>query len=159
MKLSLLLLASTVAAAPREARDVKDLWVTRNGSSLYLDGKKWKAVGANAYWLGLDENVVPSAGEPYYAPLKASYPTKGRITEAMAVIQAMGGTMIRAHTLGANTGNPLSLMPSDGVINEKAFDTIDWAVYQARQYGIRLMVPLVDNYVFIAIQRAMGGPY
>ncbi|KAB5530533.1 glycoside hydrolase superfamily [Coniochaeta sp. 2T2.1] len=159
MKLTLLLFAATALAAPstrkrRSCNDVRDKPVIREGSSLLLDGKPWKAVGANVYWLGLDENVTPPAGEPYYAPLKASYPTKGRITEAMAVIQAMGGTMIRSHTLGVSTGNPLSVMPSLGVVNEQAFDPIDWAVYQARQHGIRLMVPLTDQF-----QYYHGGRY
>ncbi|KAJ9156952.1 Glycoside hydrolase [Coniochaeta hoffmannii] len=134
-------------------------WVTGtllvfDPSILLLDGKPWNAVGANVYWLGLDENVIPPQGEPYYAPLKASYPTKGRITEAMAVIKAMGGTMIRAHTLGVSTGNPLSVMPTLGVVNEQAFDPIDWAVHEAGRYGIRLLVPLTDNFDYYH-----GGKY
>jgi mannan endo-1,4-beta-mannosidase len=159
MKSSLFLLAASVAAASgsphrRSCNDVRDLPVTRDGSTLLLDGKPWKAVGANIYWLGLDENVTPPEGEPYYAPLKASYPSKGRITEAMATIQAMGGTAIRAHTLGVSTGNPLSVMPTLGEINEEAFGAIDWAVYQARQYGLRLLVPLTDNFDYYH-----GGKY
>ncbi|KAK5657077.1 hypothetical protein OQA88_3605 [Cercophora sp. LCS_1] len=134
--------------------DIRDLPVVRNGSTLLLNNTPWKAVGPNIYWLGLDENVVPPAGEPYYAPTKASYPHKGRVTEAMAVVKAMGGTMIRAHTLGVSTGNPLSLMPSGGKINPQAFDAIDWAVWQARQYGLRLMIPLTDNFDYYH-----GGKY
>jgi len=72
----------------------------------------------------------------------------------MAMVKALGGTMIRAHTLGVSTGNPLSVMPTLGEINEQAFDSIDWAVYQARQYGLRLMVPLTDNYDYYH-----GGKY
>lgn len=128
--------------------------VTRDGSNLYADGKKWKAVGPNIYWFGLDENVVPPAGEPYDPATKSSYPTKGRITDALATVQALGGTMIRAHTLGVNLGNPLSVMPELGVINEAAFESIDWAVYQAGLYGIRLMIPLMDNYDYYH-----GGKY
>lgn len=160
MKSSLLFLAaSAVSAAPGSlhkcrSNDVRDLPITRDGSTLLLDGKPWKAVGGNIYWLGLDENVTPPEGEPYYEPLKASYPTKGRITEAMAVTKALGGTAIRAHTLGVSTGNPLSVMPTLGEVNEAAFDTIDWAVYQARQYGLRLMVPLTDNFDYYH-----GGKY
>ncbi len=159
MKSSLLVLAvaSTtnlaLANTPR-ADDIRDLHVTRSGSTLLLDGKEWKAVGPNVYWLGLDENVTPPAGEPYHAPLKASYPTKGRTTEIMAVVKAMGGTMIRSHTLGVSTGNPLSLMPTGGKINEQAFEAIDWAVWQARQYKLRLMVPLTDNFDYYH-----GGKY
>lgn len=152
-----LILAAGAMAFPRKpSKDVRDMPVTKEGSSLYLNGKKWKAVGANVYWLGLDENVTPPEGEPYYEPTKASYTTKGRITEIMATIRAMGGTMIRSHTLGASTGNPLSLMPTLGQMNEEydAFEPIDWAVYQARVYGLRLMVPLTDNYDYYH-----GGKY
>jgi len=68
----------------------------------------------------------------------------------MAVVNALGGTAIRAHTLGVSTGNPLSLWPEEGKVNGEAFDSIDWAVYQAGLYGVRLLVPLVDNYVSIS---------
>lgn len=146
MRLSLLLFAVSAVASPFR-RAAKLSPVTRNGTTLLVDGKAWKAVGPNVYWLGLDENVTPPAGEPFYAPTKASYPTKERTTEVMATAQALGGTMIRAHTLGVSTGNPLSVWPEPRVVNEKAFDSIDWAIYQAGVYGIRLMVPLVDNYV------------
>ena len=149
VRLSTLVFAASIAFAiphPMLANE-KDLPVTRDGTTLYLNGKKWKAVGPNIYWLGLDENVIPPAGEPFYEPTNASYPTKGRITEAMAVVKAMGGTAIRAHTLGVSTGNPLSIWPEPHVVNEAAFEPIDWAVYQARQYGLRLQIPLTDNYV------------
>ncbi|KAK6954366.1 hypothetical protein Daesc_004333 [Daldinia eschscholtzii] len=132
MKLSLVLLwAASALTSPLRRSVAKLSSVTRNGTSLLVDGKVWKMVGPNVYWLGLDENVTPPAGEPFYAPTKASYPTKERITEAMATVQALGGTMIRGHTLGISTGNPLSVMPKPGVVNERAFDPIDWAVYQA----------------------------
>ena len=145
MKLSLLLfwLADALVATGADTLSP----VTRDGSRLLVDGKEWKAVGPNIYWLGLDENVVPPAGEPFDPSTRASYPTKGRITDAMATVKALGGTMVRSHTLGVSVGNPLSVMPELGVVNEDAFDAIDWAVYQAGRYGIRLMVPLTDNWV------------
>lgn len=72
----------------------------------------------------------------------------------MATVKALGGTAIRAHTLGVSVGHPLTVMPSPGEVNRQAFDTIDWAVYQAREYGIRLMVPLTDNWDYYH-----GGKY
>jgi mannan endo-1,4-beta-mannosidase len=159
MKPTVFFLAATALATPnhlqgRSCRDIRDAPIIRQGSSLLLAGKAWKAVGANVYWLGLDENVIPPAGEPFYAPTNASYPTKGRVTEIMAIVKALGGTMIRGHTLGVSTGNPLSVMPSLGAVNEEAFESIDWAVYQAREYGIRLLIPLTDNYDYYH-----GGKY
>ncbi|KAG0707071.1 glycoside hydrolase [Suillus ampliporus] len=111
--------------------------VTRSGSSLMLDGERWTASGGNVYWLGLDENVIPPA---------ASYPTFGRITEIMNTLQIMGARALRGHTLGISVGNPLSVMPTLGVVNEQAFDTIDWVIYEAGKHGLRIFAPLIDNY-------------
>lgn len=86
-------------------------FVVRSKSALYLDGEIYRIVGpseadwrkkeedreanlrrslADIYWLGLEENVIPSP----------SYPDKGRVREAMAQSVAMGANTIRAHTLG-----------------------------------------------------------
>ncbi|KAI2638107.1 glycoside hydrolase superfamily [Xylaria nigripes] len=154
--LALLVATRTIALPPLPPLPVNPQLspVIRRGSELQVDGKAWKAVGPNVYWLGLDENVTPPEGEPYDPVTKSSYPTKERIMEMMAVVNALGGTMIRAHTLGVSTGNPLSVWPDKGVVNEEAFETIDWAVYQAGLYGVRLLVPLVDNYDYYH-----GGKY
>ncbi|KAH9216807.1 hypothetical protein DL95DRAFT_495866 [Leptodontidium sp. 2 PMI_412] len=64
--------------------------IYRSGTSLYLNGETRTASGANVYWLGLDENVELAPGEPFYAPFKASYPTKGRTTEIMNTLVTMG---------------------------------------------------------------------
>ena len=125
----------------------RNSYVYRQGAELRLNGMQWTASGANVYWLGLDENVIPPTGEPFYAPTNASYPTFGRITEIMNTLQTMGAHLIRSQTLGVSVGNPLSVMPALGVYNEQAFATIDWTVFQARQHGLRIMAPLVDNYV------------
>ena len=134
-------------AEPITADYARNSYVTRDGNKLELMGEPWTASGANVYWLGLDENVIPPAGEPFYAPFNASYPTKGRTTEVMKTLVTMGAKLIRAHTLGVSVGNPLSLSPDVGVYNDAAFEPMDWAIWQARQHGLRLMVPLTDNYV------------
>lgn len=133
--------------APLTVQLERNSYVYRHGAELRLDGQPWTASGANVYWLGLDENVRPPPGGPFYAPLNASYPTFGRITEVMKTLQTMGARVIRSQTLGVSVGNPLSVMPALGEYNEQAFATIDWSVFQARQHGLRIVAPLVDNYV------------
>lgn len=64
----------------------------------------------------------------------------------MNVLKIMGARTIRSQTLGISVGNPLSVMPSLGVVNEKAFESMDWTVAEARRKGLRIFAPLVDNY-------------
>lgn len=136
---------------PTKALFARNSYVYREGTSLRLLGDPWTASGANVYWLGLDENIIPPAGQPFYAPLNASYPTKGRITEVMNTLVTMGAKLIRGHTLGVSVGNPLSLSPALGVYNDAAFESMDWAIFQAWQHGLRIFAPLTDNYVSSAI--------
>lgn len=132
--------------APNEVNLARNTYITREGSTLRLKGEPYTAGGANVYWLGLDENGIPPEGQPFYAPFNASYPTKGRITEVMNTLVTLGAKTIRSQTLGVSVGNPLSLMPSLGTFNDAAFDSIDWAIFQAREHGLRLFIPLTDNY-------------
>ncbi len=88
----LLLTAMSTLAVPSLRKSGRLSPVVRKGSELLVDDKEWKAVGPNVYWLGLDENVIPPAGVPYDPSTHASYPTKERVTEVMAVVNALGGT-------------------------------------------------------------------
>ncbi|RYP03182.1 hypothetical protein DL764_005331 [Monosporascus ibericus] len=49
----------------------------------------------------------------------------------MAAVRTLGGTTIRPHTIGISIGNPLSVIPEPGSVNEAAFEATDWALYQA----------------------------
>lgn len=118
-------------------------FVTSNGTNLMLDGEPYRIVGPNIYWLGL----VEDDGEG------PSYPSQGRIREAFAIAVAMGATTVRSHTLGVSTGNPLSIWPNANVTNPAAFDSIDYAIAAARNYGVRLIIPLTDEYQYCKSQR------
>lgn len=112
-------------------------FVTRNGSTLELNGRPFRFAGTNLYWLGLDENVGG-----------VDYPTYFRIRDAIDTAKAMGMTVIRSHML-TSTGNPLSLLPSqEAGFNEAAFRTIDYAMAYAGRAGIRLILPLTDNWAY-----------
>jgi mannan endo-1,4-beta-mannosidase len=108
-------------------------FVRRDGTRLVLDGHTFRYGGANIYWLGLDQNVGGIA-----------YPTRFRIDDALETAKDMGATVVRAQTLGISTGNPLSLEPSLGRFNPRAFGPIDYSIYRAGQLGLRLNIPLTD---------------
>ena len=94
-----------------------------------------RALGANIYWLGLDEN---EGG--------VHYPTHFRVSDGLETAAAMGWRVVRAHTLGISTGNALSFEPRLGVFNGSALDAADWAVAEAQRLGIKLFIPLTDNW-------------
>jgi mannan endo-1,4-beta-mannosidase len=110
-------------------------FIYREGAHLILHAKPFRYAGANVYWLGLDQNVGG-----------VSYPTHFRVDDALDTAKRMGATVVRAHTVGISTGGHLSLEPSLGRFNETAFEAIDYAIFSAHQHGIRLLVPLTDNY-------------
>ncbi|GAA5915850.1 hypothetical protein JCM6882_006821 [Rhodosporidiobolus microsporus] len=121
-------------------------FVKRSGQQLVLSGKNYRIVGPNIYWLCSDENASP-AGAP---------PDKGRVREAMAIAVAMGANTIRIHTCGVSVGpnNAYNLEPSLGNFNNALWDIRDYVLYAAREYGLRVILPLTDNYDFYH-----GGKY
>lgn len=57
----------------------------------------------------------------------------------------MHATVVRGHTLGVSFGTPLSVETALDVFNDEAYEAIDFAILVARIYGIKLLIPLVDN--------------
>jgi hypothetical protein len=111
-------------------------YVTRSGDQLTLDGKAFRFAGTNIYWGGYDENA--RGGD--------NYPTPFRVQAALQTAQEMGETVVRCQTCGISTGSPLSVEPSLGTFSQTALQHIDYFVAQAADYGIRLVIPLTDNY-------------
>ncbi len=106
-------------------------FVTRAGAALLLDGRPFRFAGPNIYWLGLQGD---------------GYPTRFRVDDALTTARAMGATVVRAHTLGISVGCSLCVEPSRGHFNATALAHIDYAVKAARDHGLRLIIPLVDNW-------------
>ena len=73
--------------------------------------------------------------------------TQFRVEDAIrtAVVE-MGATVIRGHTLGISVGNPLSYESDLNIFTQSGIDAIDQAIYIAKQYPVRLIIPLIDNY-------------
>ncbi|KAL8293642.1 hypothetical protein RQP46_000343 [Phenoliferia psychrophenolica] len=72
---------------------------------------------------------------------------KFRIREALAAA-------VRLTSCGVSVGNPLSLEPEVGVFKATNWDTHDYALYAAREYGLKVILPLTDDYNYYT-----GGKY
>ncbi len=114
-------------------------FVSRRGNQLTLGGATFRFAGANLYWLGLDDNIRDSGGLP-------TYPTKARIDNGLKAAVAAGFTVIRSHTLGISVGCSRCLEPSRGNFNDAALESADYALYRAGQLGLKVMIPLVDQW-------------
>ncbi|GAC1367170.1 MAG: hypothetical protein NVS2B12_24490 [Ktedonobacteraceae bacterium] len=110
-------------------------FVQRSGSSLLLNGKKFRFSGTNMYWLGLLETKDGTV-----------YPSRFEVEDALATARAMGATVVRSHTLGISVGCALCLETDHGTFNQAAFRHVDFAIQAAARYGMRLIIPLVDNW-------------
>ena len=125
------------AAAPVRA------FVTRVGSHLRLRTTKstgkpvtaaasnlpFRFSGANMEWFGHDAfaSTTPFTED-----------------DALGTMNEMGGTVARSLWL-TSLGTAGSLQPSLGVYDAAAFDKVDYAIKRAGDYGIHLIIPLVDG--------------
>src|SRR2546426_1531406 len=115
-------------------RPVESGFVTRSGSFLWLNGSRFRFSGTNIYWLGLQETP------------DVSYPSHFRVDDALATAELMGATVVRSHTLGISVGCSLCVEPALGKFNQTALQHIDYAIQSARNHGIKLIIPLTDNW-------------
>lgn len=114
-------------------------FVTRDGADLTLDGEAFRFGGTNIYWLALD-------GRPLGHPDRRWNPREAVIDQVMDGAVAIGARVIRSHTLGISLGTEGSVEPELGVFDEAAFRSADYAIAAAAKRGIRLMVPLTDQW-------------
>ncbi|GAA6003707.1 hypothetical protein JCM10207_003557 [Rhodosporidiobolus poonsookiae] len=118
----------------------------KGGQRLLLDGENFRMVGPNMYWLCEDENVDPVG----------AWTSKTRIREALAIAVAMGANTVRVFSCGTSVGNKTAyhLEENDGEWQDEAWDVRDYALYAAREYGLRVVITLTSNWDYYH-----GGKY
>lgn len=92
-------------------------------------------------YLGLDFD-----GDGFTAALaNLITPSLWRIDDGYKAAQILGCNVVLGETLGMNSGLAGRLYPTlGGDFDEDVFQVIDYAVYKARDYGIRLIIPFED---------------
>ncbi|MEM8947300.1 MAG: cellulase family glycosylhydrolase, partial [Planctomycetota bacterium] len=144
-KLALLLWsAGLLAAASAEPRK-SGQFVTARGDRLMLGEQDYRFMSFNVPNLHLvEDNFAFAEPNPW------RWPNAFEIRDALESIRQMGGRATRIYVLsvrrdGSDMGEHV-FVRSPGEFNEDAFAVLDLVLQIANETGIRLVIPLVDNW-------------
>lgn len=104
-------------------------FVTTKGVQLWLNGSPFYANGFNAYWL-----------------MYESYDPSQRHKVSTAFQEASNHGLTIARTWAFSDGGYRPLQYSPGSYNQQMFQGLDFVVSEAKKYGIKLVLGLVNNY-------------
>ncbi|KAL9330500.1 hypothetical protein ACSQ67_000110 [Phaseolus vulgaris] len=112
-----------------EADDHGDEFVKVRGVQLVLNERPYYANGYNAYWL------MYMASDPSQ---------RNKVTSAFQVAANHGLSIARTWAFSDGGDRPLQYSP--GSYNEDMFLGLDFVISEARRYGTKLVLSLVNNY-------------
>ncbi len=102
------------------------------------------------------EDNVPFAGENPWR-----FPDQFEINDALETVQQMGGTAARTYVITVQRTNDLPGTPrhvlAPGKFNEAAFRALDEVLAAANRTGVRLIIPLVDNWPWMGGRAEYAG--
>ncbi|XP_052188694.1 mannan endo-1,4-beta-mannosidase 7-like [Diospyros lotus] len=104
-------------------------FIRTKGVHFVLNGSPFYANGFNAYWL-------------MYLACDPSQ--RSKISSAFEAARSHG--LVIARTWAFSDGGYRALQDSPGSYNEQTFQGLDFVVSEARKYGVRLILSLVNNY-------------
>jgi hypothetical protein len=143
LTLAIVLLACPVAtgAEPPEA----DLFITARGDKLYEGEREFRFLSFNVPNLHYVEDDMRFEQENPFR-----WPSEYEIRDALESIRQIGGRVVRIYTLSVRKADDPEDMPrhvlGPGEFDEEAFEVLDTVLDVARQKGVRLIIPLVDNW-------------
>jgi hypothetical protein len=143
LTLAIVVLAPSVAtrAQPPEA----DLFIAARGDKLYEGEKEFRFLSFNIPNLHYVEDDMRFAQENPFR-----WPSEYEIADALESIRQIGGRVVRIYALSVRKADDPEDMPrhvlGPGEFDEEAFAVLDKVLDVARQKGVRLIIPLVDNW-------------
>jgi len=160
MKLRLLtLMASATLAftAPAEPQSSPlQHFITAHDGKLFDGPNEFRFLSFNLPNLLLVEDNLPFAvSNPWRLP------DPFEINDALATVAQMGGTVARTYVISVLRTNDAPGTPrhvlSPGKFNEAAFRTLDEVLAAANRTGVRLIIPLVDNWPWMGGRAEYAG--
>lgn len=132
-------------ASKLRADSVLANFITARGDQLMDGDKPFRFISFNIPNLQMIEDNVPFAeSNPWRLP------DKFELTDALATVRQMGGTVVRTYVISVVRTNDPPGAPrhvlGPGKFGEEAFRELDLALKIANEQGVRLIIPLVDNW-------------
>ncbi len=147
MKKSLLAACAVTLAASLHGESKFHDFIRVRGDQLVEDGKAFRFISWNIPNLHLVEDNIPFAdanGTGWRLP------DRFEITDALGTVRQMGGQVVRTYVLSVQRTNDAPGVPrhvlGPGRFNEEAFRALDQVLQIANEQGVRLIIPLVDNW-------------
>jgi mannan endo-1,4-beta-mannosidase len=137
----LMLLSFTRAAAQDDMRQ----FITRSGDRLMEGTKEYRFISFNIPNLHLVEDNMA-----FEATSEWRFPEEFEIADALMSVRRMGGRVARTYVLSVckkDGPNPIPChVRAPGEFNEEAFRALDKVLETANRLGVRVVIPLVDNW-------------
>jgi mannan endo-1,4-beta-mannosidase len=120
-------------------------FITVRGDVLYDGDRPFRFISFNVPNLQLiEDNFSPGAQTAW------AWPNEFELNDAMASVRQLGGTVARTYALSvrrerSDMGDHVYVR-GPGEFNEEAFRSLDLALEAANRHGVRLIIPLVDNW-------------
>ncbi|MDZ7373900.1 MAG: hypothetical protein ONB23_07995 [candidate division KSB1 bacterium] len=146
----LLLMLPMLQAAPTPSRSVFQHFVVARGDRLMDGDQPLRFVSFNIpNLLLIEDDMAFTRTNPWRLPVEYE------IEDALRTVLQAGGTVARTYTISVartddDPGTPKHVL-GPGKFNEEAFRAMDQVLAVANRVGVRLIIPLVDNW------RWMGG--
>jgi hypothetical protein len=105
--------------------------------------------------LEIEDNVAFTNENPWRLP------NTFEINDALETIRAVGGTVARTYVISVQRTNDAPETPryvlGPGKFNERAFQVMDEVLATANRTGVRLIIPLVDNWPWMGGRAEYAG--
>lgn len=137
-----------VATVPVFAADIPlQNFITARDGKLFDGDKEFRFISFDIpNLLMVEDNVAFAEENPWRLP------DKFEINDALETLQQLGGTVTRSYVITVVRTNDLPGTPrhvlAPGKFNEAAFRALDEVLAAANRTGVRLIIPLVDNWVW-----------
>jgi mannan endo-1,4-beta-mannosidase len=138
-------LASMSAKPQAAAAEPLREFITRRGDQLFEGERPFRFISVCIPNLQLVEDNFALDAETAWG-----WPNEYELCDALESVRQMGGTVARTYVLsvrreGSDMGGHVYVR-GPGEFNEEAFRTLDLALEIANRKGVRLIIPLVDNW-------------